>query len=75
MVDTKSMLHRMPKVGDKVVCPADRRDFPHPGVIESVGEDININIHGVKYVWCNVRVFGHASVWPSHRLGYYIEEK
>jgi len=70
-------LHRMPKVGDYVKCPADRGDPAFYGTITHVTEKVETNIHGVKYVWCVVKAASHGcngGVWPSHRLGYRLPQ-
>lgn len=69
------MTDRMPAVGDTVQCPEDRGTPAYTGTVTYVGPSININIHGVRYVWCVVRDYnGNCHQWPSHRLGYKLPE-
>lgn len=65
-------LHRMPKVDERVPCPADRGDAAYYGTIKHVSTSICTNIYGVPYVWCSVEHPGgqRRTVWPSHRLGF-----
>lgn len=58
------------KPGDTVRCPADRGEPGYTGKVEHVSPNEGTNIHGVPYIWVTVRrPGGHASVWPSNRLG------
>lgn len=68
------MIERMPKAGDKVQCPEDRKQPAYSGTISYVGPHVYTNIHGVRYVWCAVCGPDHISQWPSHRLGYKLPE-
>lgn len=69
-------LHRMPKAGDRVRCPTDMGQPAFTGVITFVGPNvIPKNMLHPAFVWCSVRRGReNGGVWPSHRLGYKIEE-
>lgn len=62
------------RLGGIIKCPEDRGIPAYMGKVESFDRKaVNLNINGVKYIWVHVRdAEGHAAVWPSHRLGFYI---
>lgn len=58
------------KVGQMVRCPENFSQPAFDAIVESIGGYPCRNINGIVYVWVTVRNnSGHASIWPSHRLG------
>lgn len=57
------------KIGQIVHCPSDRGGAGYTGKVSFVGAEVNKTVDGVEYVWVTVKSKGHASVWPSNRLG------
>ncbi len=64
------------KTGQTVTCPPDRGDKAFRARVVHIGENVQTNIHGVRYVWVSVRRLNGregGGVWPSHRLGFNLE--
>jgi hypothetical protein len=64
---------KLPEVGQIVSYPSDRGNPPGTAKVQHVGSIVQKNIHGVPFVW--VYLGNGYGVWPSHRLGFKIEDK
>lgn len=58
-------------IGQNVSFPEDMEKPAGSGKIESIGTEIQKNIHGKEYIWVSVKDNASfaTSVWPTNRLG------
>lgn len=65
----------IPKIRDTVQAPSEWGNKPYVGVVAQVGEVVDRNRLGVRFLWTSVQhPSGSKHIWPSHRIGYTLTE-
>ena len=55
------------KIGDRVMCPADRGDPAYEGKVTTPGLS-TYERNNIEFMWISVKGGGKTGTWPSHRL-------